>query len=69
MFQLTSAPVLSDVVVTFLILKILLTPSGKFWAVTQLRSASDMFPLYITPRIFHFLHSQPVLVLHSQQLS
>jgi hypothetical protein len=68
MFQLTGVPVLSDVAVTFLNLIVLLTPSGNFWVVTVLLSASGMSPLNITPRMFHLLRSDPVLVLRSQQL-
>ena len=68
MFQLTSVPVFSDVVVTLLSLIAVLPPSGNFWTVTVLFSARDKFPLNITPRMFHLLHSHPVLVLQTQQL-
>jgi hypothetical protein len=40
----------------------------QFLGIDTVVSTSNMFPLNITPRMFHILHSQPVLVLHSQQL-
>jgi len=42
MFQLTSVPVLSDVVVTFLTSITVLAPNGNFWIVTLLRTVSDV---------------------------
>ena len=43
MFHLTSAPVLSEVDVTFLSLVIILTANGKFWIVPLLHSVKDMY--------------------------
>jgi len=41
-FQLTSVPVLSDVVVKFFSSIIVLTPIGSFWIVPLLHSVGDM---------------------------
>jgi hypothetical protein len=42
MFQLTSVPVLSDVVVTFFSSTIVLALNGNFWIVTLLHTESDV---------------------------
>jgi hypothetical protein len=43
MFQLTSVPVLLDVVVILLSLFVVLTPNGNCWVVPLLHSVSDIF--------------------------
>jgi hypothetical protein len=43
MFHLTSAPVWSEVDVTFLSLVIILTANGNFWIVPLLHSVKDMY--------------------------